>query len=46
MGMGRNSSRFADKRIANTGKAESDVDECESDRDWNHLSDRKHFRKR
>lgn len=39
MGMGRNSSRIASKRIANTGKTggESDVEDCDksSDNDWN-----------
>lgn len=39
MGMGRNSSRIASKRIANTGKtgAESDAEDCDksSDNDWN-----------
>ena len=39
MGMGRNSSRIASKRIANTGKAgpDSDLEDCDksSDNDWN-----------
>ncbi|XP_064471346.1 ataxin-7-like protein 3 isoform X2 [Ornithodoros turicata] len=41
MGMGRNSSRIASKRIANSGKAESDVDDYDNDSDWNYTSDRK-----
>lgn len=41
MGMGRNSSRIASKRIANSGKAESDVDDYDNDSDWNYSSDRK-----
>lgn len=39
MGMGRNSSRIASKRIANSGKAgaDSDLEDCDksSDNDWN-----------
>lgn len=39
MGMGRNSSRIASKRIANTGKTgpDSDLEDCDksSDNDWN-----------
>ncbi|KAL3231239.1 hypothetical protein MRX96_023300 [Rhipicephalus microplus] len=46
MGMGRNSSRIASKRIANTGRAESDVDDYDNDSDWNYLSDRKPAKKR
>lgn len=46
MGMGRNSSRIASKRIANTGRAESDVDDYDNDSDWNYLSDRKPSKKR
>lgn len=46
MGMGRNSSRIASKRIANSGKAESDVDDYDNDSDWNYSSDRKSSKKR
>lgn len=41
MGMGRNSSRLANKRIANSGKVESDVDDYDNDSDWNYSSERK-----
>lgn len=41
MGMGRNSSRLASKRIANTGKNDSDNEENDNDDDWNYGADRK-----
>ncbi|XP_022235768.1 ataxin-7-like protein 3 [Limulus polyphemus] len=40
MGMGRNSSRLASKRIANSGKVDSDIDDFD-DGDWNYGNDRK-----
>ncbi|XP_023244752.1 ataxin-7-like protein 3 [Centruroides sculpturatus] len=46
MGMGRNSSRIASKRIANSGKGESDVDDYDNDSDWNYSSDRKSSKKK
>ncbi|UYV78519.1 ATXN7L3 [Cordylochernes scorpioides] len=47
LGMGRNSSRIASKRIANTGKAEcSDIDDFDNDQDWNYVNDRKQTKRK
>lgn len=45
MGMGRNSSRLASKRIANTGKVDSDIDDLD-DGDWNYGNDKKSSKKK